>query len=122
MKTIFFILMFLPSTVFAGENWDAVDKSLFGTYLIFNAADISQTIDICGNYGVNMEYNPIVKWEYNRFGKAGLYGDLIISTIGAYLIADWLTPKKRKVFLTIISYVEVSAVKHNYYAGMKFRF
>jgi len=120
MKTIILsivILVLIVTTSYAGEKWDKADKVLFGSFLVFDAIDYFQTKEICNNPKFEERWNPIIK----KYGDKSVLPVFAIGAIGTYFIADWLKPDNRKIFLGIMSGLEINAAYHNYKVGIKFK-
>ena len=101
------------------HKWDGADKALYAGFVACEIADYRQTVDILqdGN-----ELNPVVKYGHESMGRQGVKLYFIGFAAGTYLIADNLSPKNRKAFLSIWDSIYVGIIRHNYQLGYKFKF
>lgn len=101
------------------EPWDNVDLFLGATTTAALIADWGQTRYAAQHPDEFKEKNRILG-EHPSVARVNVYFATYV--VGALLVADWLTPDNRKLFLGVITVVEISAVKHNRSIGVKFSF
>ena len=115
MKPIAFLIVFLPGIAFAGD-WDGTEKVLFGSFLTLETMDYLQTKEILKSDRFH-EQNPILK-NNEKYVTPYFMGCVLVG----YLIADNLSPAKRKAFLGALNILEIGMVGSNYKLGVKFKF
>jgi len=113
------VLGFVTTRDVYAESWDGVDTFLGVTTTAALVADWGQTRYMAQHPAEFKEKNRILG-EHPSVGRVNVYFATYV--IGALLVADWLAPDNRKLFLCVISVVELSAVRHNRSIGVKFSF
>jgi hypothetical protein len=117
MKTIAFLMMLIPGIAFAGD-WDRTEKRLYQSYLLLEAADCLQTRYSLSRPDEFSERNPVLR----EVGSENVIPYCVIEALGVYYLADRLPHKWRKGFLAVATSINIWCVRHNYKAGIKFRF
>jgi hypothetical protein len=100
------------------EDWDKTDKQLFATFGTLMAVDMFQTRYIY-EHDEYYETNPIID---NYFPDEKVYAYFALTTLGTYLIADYLKPKHRKSFLRFMSGMQIVVTSRNASLGINFSF
>ena len=116
MKYLIVILGILLSTSCLAADWDKTDKILFGSFLVFETADYLQTKQLLDTPGLH-EHNPFLK-DNKKYVTPYFAGCVLTG----YLIADYLSPPKRKAFLIALNMLEVGMVGNNYKLGIRLKF
>jgi len=116
MKYLILFVLLIPNLCFAGD-WDKTDKYLYGSLLVLNTLDYLQTKQIIIPHNGIGELNPVIK-NNPKYITSYFVGCALLG----YLIADRLSPEKRKTFLIISNSIEIGCVAHNYKAGVRFKF
>lgn len=117
MRHLLASLLFI-STVHA-EPWDATEKFL-GT------AMVAAIVTDCGQarYAVHhsdqFKENNLILGEHPSLGRVNAYFSTYI--VGSLLVANWLTPYNRKLFLGTVTAVELIVINHNRSIGVKIAF
>ena len=114
------ILLLWTSTLSA-ESWDKADKILFGTVCGLQLLDGITTINHL-NSNENNYISNTWNWKYGcrRPSSEHLWLVKIIELGGSYIIANKLSPKYRKGFLTIVGGLLGFCVIHNLKIGAGF--
>ena len=111
--TLFLVLV--PMKIQA-EDWSKTDTTLFCSVLVLSYADYRQTIEITRDDSYH-ETNPLLG-KYPS--ESEVANHFIITTVGAYLVADYLKGWKRSVFLIWAVIYEFYYVDHNISIGVTF--
>jgi hypothetical protein len=130
-----YLLIFLSIIGYArAEVWDTTDKVLAAASVTLIALDWGQTRWATKNPCANTpsgtgcddpyrENGPIAKrviGEHPSVGKVNAYFVTYIAS--TLLIADWLSPPNRKMFLGTITAIEIAFTAHNRSVGVKVDF
>jgi len=114
------VFLALGSLAF-GADWDKTDKTLFAITVSASAVDTLQTKDIFGDPN-RTEVNPIINGGVDLIGEGFIPLYFIGVSALQWWIADNLSPKNRKIFLGIVSTIEVGVVSRNAYLGVGLKF
>ena len=117
MNKLILILCLLPLS--AQADWDRVDYLLGTTAVAALVVDWGQTRYIAKHPEAYREMN-IFLGEHPSVGRVNTYFTGVI--IGTVVLANWLTPANRKVFLGTITGVELLVTNHNRGLGVKIAF
>ena len=121
MKKLILILMLFPVNTFAQDKWDNIDKGLFGAFIFLEIIDYGQTTYIFDNPNY-YERNSIIRKADESFGQAGILLYFTSAIIGSYFLADKLSSKNRKLFLSAIDLFQIKTVNDNFSVGIKIKF
>ena len=100
-------------------NWTPADKALLATSTALLIVDWGQTRYIAKNPDRFHELNPILG-RHPSVGRVNTY--FATAIIGNYLLADWLGPTNRKLYLGGITALETVVVIRNNGIGIKVAF
>ena len=114
---VLIVVLISPKPCLA-EDWDKTDKELFATFGTLMVIDSLQTRYIY-EHDEYYETNPIID---NYFPDEKAYGYFALTTLGIYLIADYLQPKYRKSFLRFMCGIQVGVTQNNVNLGIGFAF
>ena len=116
MKYLIFILIFLPSMVFA---FDDTDKALFGTVIAAQVFDGMTTAAALSEHSDNGIYD-VWSWKYgtSRPSPARMWGVKTVEIGLAYVVAKQLPSDWRKVFLTTTAMLLIGCGASN---GLSFK-
>ncbi len=112
------VIVLISSNPCLAGDWDKTDKELFATFGTLMAVDMFQTRYIF-EHDEFYETNPIID---NYFPDEKVYGYFALTTLGAYLIADYLQPRYRKSFLRFMCGIQIVVTERNASLGIKFDF
>ncbi len=115
------IIILIPISVSANDNWDTLDKTLLGTLIISHTIDCFQTQYIFDNPN-HRELNRVIKDGVDRYGKGFIPAYFIATTLVSALIADWLPSDYRKAWLGIWVGASVNTITRNYMLGVGLKF
>ena len=120
MRVILFLLMLIPSTAWAWEDWDRETKTMFVASSIAITADWATTRDMTGRYDEGYyELNPILG-SYPTRTEVDLY--MIGMLVTNYFITDWLPKEHRIFYLGVRTITHGSAAHNNAQIGLRLRF
>lgn len=117
MKKIIPFILLLPSLAFAGD-WDKTDKILYGSYLSLEVVDCLQTRYAMNRPDQFSERNQLIE----KVGAKNVVAYSAVEVLGVLWLSDKISPKYRKGFLVLATSVNIWCIRHNYKAGIKFRF
>lgn len=98
------------------DSWDITDKALLAGCAALWYIDYQQTLEIAADEN-RYELNPFLGEDPSK-DRVNLHfaGSFVIN----YLIADRLSPRNRKKYLTLMIMFESAVVNHNIQVGVKF--
>lgn len=127
------LILSIPVTSQAKEEWDGWDKALFGSYVAFNIVDCGQTIHIYESNGKFYEKNDVIDYMHKKVGKISIPIYFAGMSFISYKIADHLKPihvdlfggsfkiPTRKIFLLGINALQYDTVHKNFKLGISMR-
>lgn len=123
MKALIFLIIFLPTTALAGDDyvfrdWTKQDIALQATASLLHVADWMQTREIASN-NEYIELNPILGEHPSQSEVNWFMGGMIL---GGWIVSDLLPPKWRRYYQMLYIGSEAATVAHNYNAGVTFKF
>ena len=101
------------------DEWDTTDKVIAGIAFTMMAVDWGQTRYIAKHPGLHFERNPLLG-EHPPTSRVDAF--FIGTAISAYLIADALPTRYRKLFLGGVAVVHIVCVTNNYGLGIRVDF
>jgi hypothetical protein len=119
LKALATIAILATTSAFANEPWDKTDKTLFAGFTALRTIDMLQTVNIARNPDKYYETNTLLG-EHPSQGK--VIGFFVATQAIAWLAADYMSPKARKLFLTGGIVVSAGFVGHNAKIGLGVRF
>lgn len=122
MLFIFIGIILLLTSPVSAEDWDTVEKTMFGTLLTMKAIDCLQTSDIYDHPDKYYEINPIINWGVEEFGKKFIPIYFVGSSYLSYLITDKVFPKYKKETLGILNTIQLGVIYYNHTAGLSLSF
>ena len=118
-KFLLLLALFVPLQCVAQTDWTPADKSLLAASTALLIIDWGQTRYIAKNPTRFHELNPILG-RHPSIGRVNTY--FAGAIIGNYLLADWLGPTNRKLYLGGITALETVVVIRNKGIGIKVAF
>lgn len=100
-------------------KWDTADKLLFAGFVVVNAIDASQSINIVKNPDLYYETNPILG-KHPSEGEIWLFKAAVVG--GMYWLVKDAKPASRKFMLLVANAIVLTAVNHNRTIGLHVRF
>ncbi len=92
------------------KKWDGAEKSLWTTFLVASALDAYQTMTVAGTDGPGGEINPLYGEEPELARILALKG---LATLIAYRYVDKSDHRRRKLFLKILTGLQLGVVVAN---------
>ena len=111
--------LFAESARAQHQVWDDADKVIAGIAFTAMAVDWGQTRYIAKHPGLHFERNPLLG-EHPSTSRVDAF--FIGTAISAYLIADALPTRYRKLFLGGVAVVHIVCVTNNYGLGIRVDF
>ena len=123
-KSILVAVLFVMSVnAYAdSDKYDDTEKALVQALAIATVVDLGQTLDISHKCNAGQNYyerNPFMK---DCPSKSDVYRHFIGSAIITYTVADYLSNRNRKLFLSGLLLLEIGMVANNYSIGLGVRF
>ena len=115
MRYLILLLLAFP----AHAEWDATERWLGTAAVTTLAFDWGQTRTTAKQPNLYYETNPILG-RHPSTGQVDLY--FVTCIIGTMLIADWLAPANRKLFLGTVTALEIVVIQRNRQIGIKVAF
>lgn len=107
---------------FESSKFDKWDKTLYTSFTALQIVDMLQTNYIFEHPEKYQEAFPLARWAHRNANDAGIIGCFVIGNIAAYQIAKHLKPVPRKVFLSLVTALQIDSTEHNRRAGVKFSY
>ena len=107
------IIFTIVSVITGCAGWDTADKILFTTSVGLQTIDTMQTITAI-KAGTEEAPTPVGTMFGSHPTSSQLVGYSLITTSMKYIIADWLSPEHRKVFLGALIIGGMFTVTHNH--------
>ena len=108
-----------PADPAPAGKWDTTDKLLFAGFVVANAIDASQSVNIAKNPDQYYETNPLIG-KHPSEGEIWLFKAAVVG--GMYWLARDAKPAHRKIMLLIGNAIVLTAVNHNRTIGLHVRF
>ena len=119
MRRLLAALLLAPTLAAAGEPWDGTDQALGAVTLTATVIDWGQTRSIAKHPEQWRETNRVLG-EHPSAGRVDAYFIGVIAATA--LLADWLVPRNRKLFLGAVAAVEFAVTARNRSLGIKIAF
>lgn len=121
MLIVIIMMLLLLAGSASAQEWDSVDKTLYGILIVSTTIDSLQTCYIYDHEEWE-ELNPVLDWGMEQFGKGFLPVYFAASFLAKTYVIDVVGPKYRKVVLGFFVGSSMTAVGLNYAAGIKVEF
>jgi hypothetical protein len=118
VRRYLFLLAFVAGTASA-DPWDTTDKVLGATAVTALVLDWGQTRYIAKHPDQFYEKNPLLP-THPSVGRVNTH--FVLAITGTLLIADYLSPSNRKVFLATMTVLELNVVGKNKSLGVRVDF
>ena len=118
MRHLLILLSFIGCT--HAEPWDTTDKVLGTTVVALQIVDWGQTRYLAKHPELGFYENNKLLGDHPSVGRVDVYFPALI--VGTWLIADWLSPPNRKLFLGVVTVVNVAVTSRNRSIGLKVAF
>jgi hypothetical protein len=118
---VFLIIFWVCSAAFGAESWDKTEKGLMALAVSAYAIDTLQTSYIISDDSYD-EINPIISNGVDLTGKSFIPLYFIGVIALEYWIADHLSHKNRKIFLGIVTALEIGVISRNAYIGVGLKY
>ena len=114
------LLLLIPSTAWAWEDWGQETKTMFIASSIAVTADWATTRDMTRRYNEGYyELNPILGTHPTRT-EVDIY--MIGMLVTNYFITDWLPEEYRNFYLGFRTVIHGSAASNNMHLGLNLKF
>lgn len=119
MRKILLTLLLLFCGEASAAQWDAVDRAMFGSFVVLETVDVAQTWKIHQHPDQYRENNPLYGSDPNMAAVIGIKA-LVIG--GVYYVVRDASSVERKLLLGVLDALQLSVTAHNYSIGLKLGF
>lgn len=113
------LLLLLAAGAAQADPWDTTDKVLGAAAVAALVVDWGQTRYIAQHPGQYYEHNALLP-DHPTLGQVNRH--FAVALAGTLLIADYLSPPNRKIFLSVITGFELAVTTRNRSIGVKIAF